>query len=63
LHTGERVLLVRGIGPDKQPSYGFYDFQRSNPLALLALAFAVVVVVVSAGEASGRSPAWGSPGW
>jgi uncharacterized membrane protein len=46
LHTGDRVLLVRGVGPDNRPSYGFYDFERSNPLVLLALAFAVVVVVV-----------------
>ena len=27
-------------------TYGFYDFQRSSPLALLALAFAIIVVLV-----------------
>jgi uncharacterized membrane protein len=47
------VLLVRGVGPDNRPSYGFYDFERSNPLVLLALAFAVVVVVVGRWRGAG----------
>jgi len=46
LQTGDKVLLVRGLGPDNKPVYGFYDFQRSSPLALLALAFAIIVMVV-----------------
>jgi uncharacterized membrane protein len=46
LAVHDRVLMVRGIGPGNQATYGFYDFERGSPLALLALAFAVVVVVV-----------------
>ena len=46
LGVGDRVLLVRSAGAGNQVTYGFYDFQRSSPLALLALAFALIVVVV-----------------
>jgi uncharacterized membrane protein len=46
LSVGDRVLLVRGVGPNGTAAYGFYDFQRSRSLAVLALLFAVVVVAV-----------------
>jgi uncharacterized membrane protein len=46
LHVGDHVLLVRGVGPSGKATYGFYDYQRSHPLALLAFVFAVVVVAV-----------------
>jgi len=45
LHVGDRVLLVRGVGT-QGPTYGFYDFQRGSPLALIAGIFALAVVVV-----------------
>jgi uncharacterized membrane protein len=46
IRNGDHVLLVRAIGPNGKASYGFYDFQRGTPLALLALAFAIIVVLV-----------------
>jgi len=46
IHLGDRVLLVRGVGPSGTATYGFYDFQRSRPLTVLALLFALVVVAV-----------------
>jgi len=45
LHVGDHVLLVRGSAGGTV-SYGFYDFQRSQQLGLIALAFAIIVVVV-----------------
>lgn len=47
LHTGDKVLLSRSRGPDNAAVYEFVDYQRSQPLALLGLIFAVVVVVVA----------------
>lgn len=47
LRTGEQVLLSRNIGPNNQASYEFVDYQRGQPLALLSLLFAVVVVAVA----------------
>jgi len=46
LRVGDKVLLVRGVSTNGTATYGFYDFQRSRPLTLLALVFALVVVVV-----------------
>jgi uncharacterized membrane protein len=46
LSVGDRVLLVRSAQSGTPVTYGFYDFQRSSPLALLALAFAIIVVLV-----------------
>lgn len=46
LHAGDRILLVRGSAGTGTATYGFYDFQRSRPLALIALAFAVIVIAV-----------------
>ena len=47
LHIGDKVLLSRNNGPDNQAVYEFVDYQRSQPLALLGLIFAVVVVAVA----------------
>jgi len=46
LSVGDRVLLVRSAESGAPVTYGFYDFQRSSPLAVLALAFAIIVVLV-----------------
>jgi uncharacterized membrane protein len=46
LHAGDRVLLVRGTEGNGTVTYGFYDFQRGRPLAVIALVFAVLVILV-----------------
>ena len=46
--VGQQILLIRVPPADGQPAqYQFSDFERSTPLLLLTLAFAVVVVVVA----------------
>lgn len=48
LHRGDKVLLERTANPAVgQLQYSFVDFQRSVPLGILALLFAVVVVGVA----------------
>ncbi|GAC1603458.1 MAG: YibE/F family protein [Acidimicrobiales bacterium] len=44
--VGNHVLLVRGVASGGRPVYGFYDFERSHVLIVLALVFAVFVLVV-----------------
>ena len=46
LAVGDRVLVTRAAGPGNQPIYGFADFQRGLPMAILALLFALFVVAV-----------------
>ncbi|MGZ5372705.1 YibE/F family protein [Aeromicrobium sp.] len=47
IESGDRIKVIRLRPPGQAASYEFYDFQRGLPLALLALAFGVVVVVVA----------------
>ncbi|MHB8463690.1 MAG: YibE/F family protein [Acidimicrobiales bacterium] len=47
LHTGDRVLLTRDVGPDNKAIYEFVDFQRGQPLAWLGVIFAMIVVAVA----------------
>ncbi len=48
LHRGDKVLLERTADPQVgQVQYSFVDFQRSLPLGLLALLFALVVVGIA----------------
>jgi uncharacterized membrane protein len=46
LHTGDRVVLAVSAGPNGQV-YEFFDYQRSTPLLLLGLLFALVVFAVA----------------
>lgn len=45
--AGEKVRLSRQVDDQGMTSYAFYDFERGWPLAILAAAFAVVIVGVA----------------
>ncbi|MCV7194228.1 YibE/F family protein [Mycolicibacterium brumae] len=47
LVAGEHIRIIRAVDDAGATSYGFYDYERTWPLALLALAFAIVVVAVA----------------
>lgn len=47
LLAGEDIRIFRQVNQQGVTSYGFYDYERSWPLALLAAAFAVVTVAVA----------------
>ena len=47
IQVGDGLWLVAGEGPEGQRSYFFADYQRTTPLLLLAILFAVVVVALS----------------
>ncbi|MDY6870817.1 MAG: YibE/F family protein [Actinomycetota bacterium] len=47
LAAGDDIRLSRQVSPGGATSYTFYDYARGWPLALLAAAFAVVVVAVA----------------
>lgn len=47
LRAGDDVRIFRQVDQQGATSYGFYDYERSWPLALLAAAFAVVIVAVA----------------
>ena len=47
LLAGEDIRVFRQVDPQGVTSYGFYDYERSWPLAALAAAFAVVIVAVA----------------
>ena len=47
LLAGEHVRIFRQVDQQGTTSYGFYDYERALPLALLALVFAVVIVAVA----------------
>jgi uncharacterized membrane protein len=47
LHVGDDIRLTKGSDPSGAPLYDFYDYSRGFPMALLAGAFALVVVVVA----------------
>jgi uncharacterized membrane protein len=44
LHAGQRIVLGRSVEETGHVTYYFSDFQRTTPLVVLALLFAVVVV-------------------
>ncbi len=47
LQVGDKLVVARLISPvDGQPTYNFQDYQRRQPLWLLAFVFAVVVVLI-----------------
>jgi uncharacterized membrane protein len=51
LDPGDDIRVVKGAEPPPGqapiagPAYGFYDFQRGTPMLVLAVAFALIVVV------------------
>ncbi len=47
LLAGEHVRIFRQVDQQGATSYGFYDYERTWPLALLGLAFAAVIVAVA----------------
>lgn len=47
LLAGESIRVFRQVDAQGATSYGFYDYERGWPLALLAGAFAVVIVAVA----------------
>ena len=47
LLPGERIRIFRQVDQRGSTSYGFYDYERAWPLAVLAAAFAVVTVAVA----------------
>lgn len=47
LAAGESVRVFRQIDQQGATSYGFYDYERTWPLAALAAVFAVVIVAVA----------------
>ncbi len=47
LAVGDQIRITRQVDPTGTTTYSFYDYERSWPLALLAVAFAVVVVAVA----------------
>ena len=58
LPPGTAVVLVRYLATDVEPEvWAWYDFSRSVPLGVLALAFAAVVVA-GAGSGASSSRVW-----
>lgn len=47
LLAGDGIRIFRQVDQQGATSYGFYDYERAWPLALLAAAFAVVTVAVA----------------
>jgi uncharacterized membrane protein len=44
---GDTLVLTRDGGAESGPAYGFYDYERSTPMVVLAVLFAVVVGAVA----------------
>lgn len=47
LLAGEHVRIFRQVDQQGATTYGFYDYERGWPLAMLAVIFAVVIVAVA----------------
>ncbi|BBZ35666.1 hypothetical protein MCNF_42710 [Mycolicibacterium confluentis] len=47
LAAGEHIRIIRQVDPQGVTTYAFYDYERTWPLAGLAVAFAVVIVAVA----------------
>ena len=47
LLAGERVRIFRQVDQQGVTSYGFYDYERTWPLVMLAALFAIVIVAVA----------------
>ncbi len=47
LVAGEHVRIFRQVDQQGTTSYGFYDYERTAPLAILSAVFAIVIVAVA----------------
>ncbi|MGY1616245.1 YibE/F family protein [Geodermatophilus sp. SYSU D00691] len=47
IEEGDEIVLERDPGAAEGPSYTFYDYARTTPMVVLAIAFAVVVGAVA----------------
>jgi uncharacterized membrane protein len=47
LLAGEHIRVFRQVDQQGVTTYGFYDYERGWPLALLAAAFAIVIIAVA----------------
>lgn len=47
LLTGEHIRIFRQVDQQGATTYSFYDYERGWPLALLAAAFAIVIIAVA----------------
>lgn len=47
LHAGDEIRIVRQSDPSGAPLYGFDDYARGLPLALISALFVLVIVVVA----------------
>ena len=47
LEAGDHIRIFRQVDQQGATGYGFYDFERAWPLAMLAALFAVVIVAVA----------------
>jgi hypothetical protein len=47
LMAGDHIRIFRQVDQQGTTSYGFYDYERTWPLAMLAVVFAVVIVAVA----------------
>jgi uncharacterized membrane protein len=47
LLAGEHIRIFRQVDQQGTTTYGFYDYERGLPLALLAAAFAIVIIAVA----------------
>lgn len=47
LHAGDHIRLVRQNDPGGDPVYSFDDYERRVPMALIAVAFVAVIVLVA----------------
>jgi uncharacterized membrane protein len=47
IEAGDGIVLQRDPGADEGPTYSFYDYARTTPMLVLAIAFVVVVAAVA----------------
>lgn len=47
LAAGDQIRIFRQVDQQGVTSYGFYDYERGWPLAMLAVVFAIVIVAVA----------------
>ena len=47
LMAGDHIRIFRQVDQQGATSYGFYDYERAWPLAMLAAVFAIVIVAVA----------------
>ncbi len=47
LHQGDKIRIVRQADPNGTPMYSFEDYARGFPLTVIAIVFAVVIIVVA----------------